>query len=142
MIRGGFMPSVEMRGTNRVKNQMRFLASMHPQKTNPIIRDHAKMVRKKLRMTPYLTYLPHFTHKLKGFFGGIAGRFSAKMISMGVWMVTNLAAYAIFVIGRAFEKAQHPSFLRWWVMVDEASKNNKDLIRNLTLMLERELDRQ
>ena len=139
---GGFMPSVEMRGTNRVKNQMRFLASMHPQKTNPIIRDHAKMVRKKLRMTPYPTYLPHFTHTRKGFFGGIAGSFSAKMKKLGVWIVSNSRLYAMPVIGKPEQKRQHPSFLRWWSMADEVSKNNKDLTRNLTLMLERELDNQ
>ena len=106
-----FTLNYEIRGTNRVANQLRAAASFQTDKTDPIISKHAKATQKKLRKTPYPSYLPHFTHERKGFFGGIAGSFSAQKRKKGVWVVTNSRPYAMAVIGAMAQKKQHPPVL-------------------------------
>jgi len=132
---------VELRGTNRVKNQLRFLASAHPNDTNKVIKQHAKMVQKKMRSLPYPPYKPTFKHKRKGFFGGIAGSYSAKQIKMGVWEIRNSRTYAGWVISSKDQRNQHPSFAPWYVMKEEVEEESKELTKNLSKMLEKELNR-
>ena len=133
---------VELRGTNRVRNQLRFLASAHPDKTNAVIKKHAKETQKKLRSLPYPPYLPHFKHQRKGFFGGIAGSYSAKQRKKGVWEIKNSRLYAGWVISALHERNQHPSFRPWYVMKDEIEATTPDLVKDLTVMLEHELEKQ
>lgn len=135
---------VELRGTNRVRNQLRFLAAAHPEKTNTIIKKHAKRTQKIMRNKPYPPYLPHFKHTRKGFFGGIAGSYSAKQKKQGVWEIKNSRLYAGWVIGALHERNQHESFGkdRWYVMKDEVEKETPHLVKDLTVMLEQELGNQ
>lgn len=132
----------EIKGINRVRNQLRFLAAMHPSKTDPIIRDHAKRQQRVLRAKPYPAYLAHFTHVRKGFFGGIAGAFSAKKIKPGVWRVQNSSDHALGILGTRSQKFKHPSFWFWWVMKDVMEETMPELVTDLTVMIETELEGQ
>lgn len=130
--------SGELRGTNRVRNSLRTIAAMYPDVSDPIIGRHAKKEQKRLRNKPYPSYLPHFKHKRKRFFGGIAGSFSARKVSIGVWQIRNSQAHADFVIGK--NQRTHPSFRRWWKMQEQLQNNMPSLTRDLSVELEKELD--
>jgi len=132
----------EIRGTNRVKNQLRFLMAMYPSEVDPVIKQHAKQEASQLRKTPYPSYLPHFTHTRKKFFGGIAGSFGMIQKKVGVYGVKNSQKHSPFVIGRPFQKRQHPSFLRWWVMADEVQSRMPLLTMKLTEFAEKKLNSQ
>ncbi len=134
------MLDYELRGTNRVKNQLRFLAAAYPEKTNPVIKKHAKRTQKLLRNMPYPAPIPDSTYVRKGFFGGIAGSFSARMQKIGVWIISNSRPYAVWVIGQLGYPGQaeiHQG--RWWVMKDEMEKETPKLVKDLTNFLEEEL---
>lgn len=131
--------SVEIRGTNRVRNQLRAIAAFHPNNTDSIIQKHARAQQKKLRNTPYPPYQPHFTHRRKRYFGGIAGSFSARRVSPGVWHIVNSRDYAQWVIGRP--KNSHPSFAPWYDMRDELQGDMPQLTRQLSIELEQLMER-
>ncbi len=130
----------EIKGVNRVRNQLRFLAAMHPNDTDPVIRDHAKRQQRVLRATPYPVYQATFTHRRKMFFGGIAGSFSAQAVKPGVCKVSNSRPYALGVIGSKSEKFDHASFRAWWSMKDVMEETLPELVKDLTAMLEKNLE--
>ena len=129
---------VEIRGTNRVRNQLRIIASFHPDRTDPIIGKHAKAEQRTLRATPYPPKRPGQTYVRKRFFGGIAGSFSARKVKTGVWDVRNSRLYATYVIGKR-QAWMHKG--RWWIMADEMQKRMPNLTNALSVELEMLLDR-
>ena len=120
------MISYEIRGTNRVRNQLRTIAAYHPNGTDPIIGKHARAEQKRLRNKPYPPKPATSTYVRKRFFGGIAGSFSARRISTGVWNINNSRPYASYVIGPR-QAWMHVG--RWWQMRDEMQKRMPDLTR-------------
>ncbi len=129
--------SFEIKGVNRVRNQLRFLAAMHPDKTDPIIRDHAKRQQRALRARPYPPKPATSTYIRKRFFGGIAGSFSAQQKSPGVWIVANSRPYAHHVIGKS-QAWMHAG--RWWKMKDVMEETMPELVKDLTAMIETNLE--
>lgn len=127
----------EIKGINRVRNQLRFLAAMHPDKTDPIIRDHAKRQQRELRAKPYPPKPATSTYIRKQFFGGIAGSFSAQSVKPGVWLVSNSRPYAPYVIGDPWERFTH-----WWKMKPTMEETMPELVTDLTVMIETELEGQ
>ena len=132
----------EIKGVNRVRNQLRFLAAMHPSKTDPIIRDHAKRQQRELRATPYPAKPADSTYIRKHFFGGIAGSFSAQAVKPGVWRVSNSRSYALYVIGQKGDQTKLHASNNWWRMKDVLEETLPELVKDLTVMLEKELARQ
>lgn len=127
-----------IQGSNRVRNQLRTIAAFHPELTDPVIGKHAKKESKRMRKEPYPSYLPHFTHTRTY---ELRRKFRAQHVKSGVWRVINRAAHAPWVIKKGFQK-DHPSFLRWWTMQDKLQENIPTLTKQLSVMLERELERQ
>lgn len=133
-----FKPSFELRGTNRVRNQLRTLAAADPDITEPVIAKHAKSERRRLKSTPYPAKLPGQKYIRTG---NLANRFRAERQKAGVWRVTNSASYAVWVIKRGMQNRQYHRG-RWWTMEDVLEDGMPDLTRDLSRELEREMDRQ
>ena len=134
-----FDVSVELRGTNRVANQLRAMASAHPDQTDPIIGKHAKWQAKQLRNKAYPPELPGQvyvrTHNLKR-------RFRARRVKKGVHIVMNRQSYAVWVIKKGMQATKFfgkypPGHRgRWWTIDDQVQKNAPTLTKKLAAMLE------
>ncbi len=129
--------SYEIQGTNRVRNQLRTAAAMYPEISNPIIGKHAKSEQKRLRNKPYPPKPANSTYVRKRFFGGIAGSFSARQVSLGKWSVKNSRPYAGYVIGK---KQAWMHIGRWWQMDKELQGNMPSLTKSLSIELEKRMD--
>lgn len=127
----------EIRGTNRVKNQLRTLIAMYPSLVDPIIKRHAQSEKKELRNTEYPPQRPLQTYIRKKFFGGIAGSFGVIQKKQGVYGVRNSRPYAGFVIGKK-QAWMHKG--RWWIMQDEVQSRVHILTKNLTKFAEEKLN--
>ncbi len=132
--------SYKIQGTNRVRNQLRTAAAMYPEISDPIIGKHAKSEQKRLRNKEYPSYLPHFTHTRKRFFGGIAGSFSARRLALGKWTVKNSRPYAGYVIGKKGVQLTHKSFRRWWRMDEVLQSDIPTLTKSLSIELEKRMN--
>jgi hypothetical protein len=129
--------TVEIRGTNRVRNQLRAAASFHSDVADRRIKKHARAEQKRLRNKPYPPERPNQTYKRKRFFGGIAGSFSVTKKKPGVWGIVNSRPYASYVIGKK-QAWMHKG--RWWMMREELQSNMPELTKALTQALEDKLN--
>ena len=127
-----FDVSVKMTGYNRVRNQLRAMASAHTKETDPVIGKHAKTQSAMLRQKPYPAMLPNQkyvrTFELKR-------KFRARKRAPGQWEVNNKRKGAARVIKKGMQnKAYHLG--RWWTIEDTLAETMPTLTENLSVMLE------
>ncbi len=127
-----FNVSVELRGTNRVANQLRAMASAHPDKTDPIIGKHAKWQSRQLRRKRYPPELPGQKYIRTG---NLGRRFRARRVKKGVHIVMNRQSYAVWVVKKGMQNTKY-HLGRWWTIDDEVQKNAPTLTKKLAAMLE------
>jgi hypothetical protein len=128
----------EMRGVNRVRNQLRALASAVPNITGPVVEKHTKDEAANLRNKPYPPMLPNQKYRRTGLLGR---RFRAQRRGAGAWAVINRTEYALWVIKKGYQNRKYHEG-RWWTIDDEMARTMPELTRKLTRALETELDRQ
>lgn len=126
---------VEIKGYNRVRNQLRKAAAAHPEISDPIIERHAKSERLRLKGKPYPPRLPGQKYVRTG---KTASSFAAVRIKLGEWAVVNTAPNREFVITRAHQARIHRG--RWYTMEDELERNMPELTEALAEAIEREME--
>lgn len=137
--------SFTLSGFNRVGNQLRAAASTHPDLTDPIIEAHTKSEAARLRRKAYPPELPNQKYKRTY---DLQRHFRAQRRGPGRWAVINRVRsritgmmYAYRVIKKGFQG--HDYFLgRWWIFEDVLQKNAPMLTRDLSVAIEKLLDRQ
>lgn len=128
----------ETKAYNRVRNQLRRLASDRPDITEPVMERHAKMQSAMFRSKPYPP--KRAGQKYQRTFQ-LQRRFLAQRRGREAWSVINRTPYAAWVIKKGMQnRAYHKG--RWWIFEDEMEKSMPDLTKALAAELERELDRQ
>ncbi len=133
-----------MQGSNRVRNQLRTIAALHPELTDPVIEKHVKKESARMRKEPYPPKLPNQKYVRTGTLGR---SFRAQHVKLGMWQIINRATnprgrqYAAWVIKKGFQNKQY-HLGRWWTIEEKLQKNMPILTKKLSIMLERELDRQ
>jgi len=123
---------LEIRGTNRVRNQLRAVASFHPNKTDAVIGKHARAERIRLKAKPYPPRLPGQIYRRTG---NIANRFFSRKKSMGVWEIGNSALYAAWVIKKGMQNRKYHKG-RWWTGDDVLAERMPMLTKALSEKLE------
>ena len=134
---------VELRGYNRVNNQLRALASAHTDVTDPVIEKHTKALSAMFRGKPYPNKLPNQKYQRTY---NLRRGFRAQNRGKGKWAVINRAKrrgryYALWVIKKGFQNRKY-HLGRWWTIEDESQKTMPTLTRNLSLALEQLMERQ
>jgi len=127
--------SVEMKGINRVKNQLRTLAALHPEITDPIIAAHAKKERARLKSKPYPPRLPNQKYVRTGL---LANKFAHRKLGPGKHSVANTRPNGIYVIKKGWQNRQY-HLGRWWTIEDALDENMPELTKNLTKALDAKL---
>ena len=140
---GAIKTEVEFRGVNRVRNQLRALASAVPDVTDPVVEKHAKTMAAFLRRKQYPPRRPNQKYKRTGELGR---RFRAQRRGRESWAVINRAKrkgqyYAVWVIKKGMQNRQF-HLGRWWTLEDEMQKSMPRLTRNLTVALDQLIERQ
>jgi hypothetical protein len=128
----------EARGYNRVRNQLRTLATAHPEITDKVMERHIKTQAANLRTKAYPPRLPNQKYIRTGKLGGA---FRAQRRGRGSWAVINRTSYAVYVIKKGYQNRQYHAG-RWWTIEDEMNRSMPELTRKLSTALEQELDRQ
>lgn len=127
--------SYEIRGTNRVRNQLRAAAAFHPDTTDPLIGRHAQNEAGRLARKPYPPAQPgqryHRTYHL-------ARSWRARRMTPGVHQIENMAAYAVWVVKKGMQNRQ-VHLNRWWTADDELRRNMPQLSKALAAELEQKL---
>ncbi len=134
----------EIRGANRVRNQLRAAASFHAKDTDPIIGKHTKMMSAFFRAKQYPPRLPNQkyvrTYRLRR-------HFRAQRIKVGAWKIINRARgkrgklYAHWVVKKGLQNETY-HLGRWWTVEDESKKEMPKLTKNLSIRLEQILEAQ
>lgn len=107
--------SYEIRGYDRVRNNLRAVIAAHPQDTDVIMQRWAQDTRMFLKRTPYPAK-PSNSRYVRT--GRLASSWAAKRIKPGVWGITNNARskygvnYARYVVGD-WQTAAHKAN-KWW----------------------------
>lgn len=118
---GGSNITFEIRGYNRVRNNLRKVVAAHPKETDSVMRTWAKSAADSLKKTPYPSKPSNSrytrTYELK------AG-WNAVQLKPGVWSIANNASghkggfYARYVVGeKDGPKNQRQAWMhsgRWW----------------------------
>lgn len=123
---------VNMKGFNRVRNQLRAAASFHTKETDPVIAKHAKKQARLLRQKRYPPKLPNQQY-VRTF--ELGRRFRARKIKAGQWQVINKRRGAVWVIKEGFQNIKFHAW-RWWTMDEELRETMPELTRELTETLE------
>ena len=127
-----FDVSVEIRGTNRVRNQLRAAASAHTKHTDPVIGKHAKKQSAMMRALAYPAKLPNQkyvrTFELKR-------RYRAQKRASAQWAVINRTKYAVWVIKKGMQNRKY-HLGRWYTLEDKMAETMPTLTKNLSVMLE------
>ena len=130
--------SFEPRAYNRVRNQLRRLASDRHDITEPVMERHAKMQSAMFRSKPYPPM--RAGQKYRRTFQ-LQRRFLAQRRGREAWSVINRTPYAAWVIKKGMQnRAYHKG--RWWIFEDEMEKSMPDLTKALTEALEKDLNKQ
>lgn len=143
------MPSIdtkvqfEIRGWNRVRNQLRTVAKYHPNVSDRVVERHTKRVAGQLRRKPYPPKRPQQKYQRTGDLGK---SFRAQKERDAHWRIINRVKsrkyqrpYAIHVIKKGRQPWFHKN--RWWTIDEEVEKTMPELTRTLTQELEREMER-
>ena len=103
----------QLRGVNRVRNQLRRLAANSPRIVDNELGKWARMVRGILKATRYPPPPPRSKYIRTG---RLANSWSAGRERMGVWSIRNSASYSGYVVGDA--KGNGQAYMhkgRWWI---------------------------
>lgn len=123
--------SYEMRGSNRVGNALRKLASLNKNVIDPIGRKWAQGVRGKLKSKPAPAKRPLQTYIRTG---ELANKWAVENQGLGKWAIVNRKEASPFVIG---EKQAWFHAGRWW----QAKPTIEEEIPALTKDLSDEIER-
>lgn len=148
--------SFEVRGTNRVRNQLRTAAATHTEISDPVIEVHCESERKRLKSKGYpprnAAKQPFKSERQRRYFfwalnsgrisvpyarsGLLANKFAKVRLAPGRWQIENKRPGAAFVIKRGMQnKAVHAG--RWWTMEDELEGGIGQLTKTLSQALEK-----
>ena len=130
------MPEITfaIKGTNRVRNQLRRAASDFKTFTDQVIGEWASGLRRLLKAKPYPPKRPGQTYRRTG---NLANGWSARRIKVGSWTLVNNVSYATYVVGDA--KGVGVAWMhkdRWWKAAAVFEENRRALVRALTEALE------
>lgn len=147
--------SFEFRGTNRVANALRRLASQMPQVVDTAMGPWSQETRAALKAAG--KGIPRNTEKMRWVSekqrkfvmasirdgsiqvpyrrtGRMSSSWSARRNSPGVWVIMNSAPYAVYVVGNP-QYWMHSS--RWYVAEDEIRKKAPELAKKVARALGR-----
>ena len=133
-----FDVTVRMYGYNRVRNQLRAMASAHPKHTDPTIEKHAKTQAAMLRNKPYPPERPNQKYVRTGELGR---RWRAQHQGRGRWAIINRRPKAVWVIKQGMQNRKY-HLGRWWTMEDTLAKTMPQLTKNLSRTLEALMEQQ
>jgi hypothetical protein len=99
---------IEVKGLNRVRNNLRRLIALNREIVEPEMRIWAQAVRKLLKGKPYPSKRSGQTYVRTG---ELANGWAAEPHGLGVWSIVNRKEYAGWVVGmrQAWMHVQ-----RWW----------------------------
>ena len=120
-----------LRGYNRVRNDLRWLAAQYPDEIEDIVADFAKSERAKLKSTPYPPERPEQTYIRTG---RLANSWRAEREASARWVIRNSAPYARWVVGKDTQVWFHKG--RWWIAEEVVAEDTPELTRRLTQRLE------
>lgn len=111
----------EIRGYDRVRNNLRSVIAAHPKETNDVMRKWAEDARMFLKRTPYPPVPANSRYKRTG---RLASSWKKEQVKPGVWALTNNATgpkgqfYARYVVGEeSGPKNKRQAWMhknRWW----------------------------
>lgn len=101
---------VELRGYNRVRNGLRWLAVQAPREVDQEVGRFARGLRDTLKGTAYPPERPGQTYVRTG---RLANSWSAVRAAEGRWLIRNSAPYSGYVVGREQQAWMHRG--RWWI---------------------------
>lgn len=126
----------EIRGSNRVANNLRTLAALNKNVIDPVGRKWAKGVRGKLKSKPYPSQRAGQTYVRTG---ELANRWAVDTTRMGMWSITNTREGAGFVVG---DEQASVHLGRWWqarpTIEEEIPQLTKDLSDEIERIWERD----
>lgn len=125
--------SIEIRGSNRVRNSLRRLAADAPEIIDEDIREWSQDVRRSLKATKYPPRRPGQTYIRTG---RLANSFAVDREGRGRYSLVNRAPYALYVIGDS--RGQNQAWMhegRWWTMRQEIEQYTPELVRRITASL-------
>lgn len=125
--------SVELKGYNRVRNDLRALASANRTIIDPVMREFAKTQRARLKARPYPAPPVGSTYIRTG---RLANSFRVETRGQGEYAVTNSAPYASYVVGPTDKKGTDGGQAwmhrgRWWTMVEVVKEDLPKLRRDI-----------
>lgn len=135
---------VELKGINRVRNQLRTVAKFHPEATNPIMREWTQEVAAHLRAKPYPPERAGQKYRRTGRLGR---RWRAMNPRPGITQIINKARapggseYASFVVGD--HRGDNQAWMhvgRWWKARTEVDQYTPKLTEVLSKKLEQLLN--
>ena len=118
----------DIRGSNRVRNQLRGLAAAHPEETGPVVEKHTKWAAAQMRRERYPAERPNQTYRRTY---ELRRRFRAQKVKAAVWRVINLRPGAVWVIKKGMQNRK-VHLGRWWTLEDKLQKTMPRLTRKLT----------
>lgn len=118
--------SMEVRGTNRVRNKLRTAAAKLPDRTEKVVGAWARQTRAFLKSTPYPAKRPGQSYVRTG---TLANSWRARRVKDGVWNIENSAEYSGFVVGEN-QAWMHEG--RWWKARDKMQERIPLLTKQLT----------
>lgn len=132
--------TITMRGVNRVRNNLRRLASDMDKITDRELGDWTRNEARKLKAEPYPPRLPHQRYVRTG---RLANSWKVVKIKDKVWKVVNEAQspltgekYAARVVGDERGQGQGPLFIkRWWRARDIIERDVNVLTKSLSKKL-------
>ena len=136
------MPRVglEIRGYNRVRNNLRKLVRMMPDIVEPIGYKWAQRTRVKLQKQKYPPPPPDSKYKRTGL---LANKWAVEHPKVGRWHIVNKAEnkgryYASYVVGD--ERGDNQAWMhtgRWWIASDIVNEEIQELTNELGKEIEK-----
>lgn len=114
-------------GSQRVANGLRRIAADFPEVVEPVVKDHTKALRQKLRRQKYPPKPPASTYQRTG---NLSRRFSAQRVRPGVWAIKNSAPYSGYVVDENRQAWMHQN--RWWTVQEIEREGRKQLTADLS----------
>lgn len=121
----------QLEGWRRVRNQLRTVATLHPQETDTVLEKEAKAARRDLKAEPYPPMLPGQKYRRTGL---TANSFFARRVRPGWWMVGNSAPRREYVIDEEMQARIHRG--RWYTIQEFMRQRMGDITEALGERLE------
>lgn len=136
MSRGAI--SFEVRGINRVRNQLRTIAAFYPRKVDDVAQVDLQRIRRMLKAKPYPAKRPGQKYVRTGL---LANKWAVERVKPGLWRIVNNASlrgrvYAGYVVGNR-QAWMHKN--RWWIASEEIDREMLAFTQALSTELEKEL---